>query len=117
MAAGGDRGEGRGHGGRGEAHLVMPLVDVQGWRCMPGNASELCCSLCGFVSRGINSRQNLQHHMLTHTGEKPYQCAECSVRFLKKSNLKRHIHRQHLSLNSVHVPRAAARVDSERNIH
>ena len=47
--------------------------------------------VCGFISRGVNYRQNLQNHMLTHTGEKPHQCPECPMRFLKKSNLKRHM--------------------------
>lgn len=116
-AAGGGGGEGRGWGGRGEAQLAMPFEgDSLGLRCLPGNGSELGCPFCGFISRGKNFRQNLQNHLLTHTGEKPYQCSECPMRCLKKSNLKRHMQRQHHTLTSLPLSRLASGDNFDQNI-
>ncbi|KAK8749259.1 hypothetical protein OTU49_015761, partial [Cherax quadricarinatus] len=86
-------------GGRGDARLLMHLeadLNLKG----PVSA-ELRCPFCGFVSRGINSRQNLHNHLLTHTGEKPFKCSVCPMRCLKKSNMKRHMLRHHPPAGSI----------------
>ncbi|KAK7077452.1 hypothetical protein SK128_017916 [Halocaridina rubra] len=43
------------------------------------------CSYSSYVST------NLQNHMRTHTGEKPYPCPKCSYSATTKDNLKKHI--------------------------
>ncbi|XP_052125687.1 zinc finger protein 205-like [Frankliniella occidentalis] len=48
----------------------------------------LKCSFCGLT---CHFKSNLVRHMRTHTGEKPYQCDNCTQRFAQKSHLVRHM--------------------------
>ena len=50
---------------------------------------------CRFCSRGFNIKAMLQVHERSHTGEKPYPCPFCNMRFSDKSNRRRHIRRRH----------------------
>ncbi|KAK7065660.1 hypothetical protein SK128_018498, partial [Halocaridina rubra] len=72
----------------------------------------LVCPVCGKTAQGRNRRQNMDNHILTHTGERPFQCGVCSYRASQLGNLKRHeraVHKNVLkdnntssSLNTVH---------------
>ncbi|XP_068237686.1 protein tramtrack, beta isoform-like isoform X8 [Palaemon carinicauda] len=59
--------------------------------------SPLTCPECGREFHGLNKKFLLTRHMVTHTGEKPYQCPLCSYRANVSSNLTRH-------LRTVHTP-------------
>lgn len=53
------------------------------------------CPVCGKTAQGRNRRQNMDNHMLTHTGERPFQCTLCTYRASQHGNLKRHIRAVH----------------------
>lgn len=58
-------------------------------------SSVVVCPVCGKQLSGRNGKQKLQYHMLTHTGEKPFQCPYCSYRAALKFNLVSHIKNIH----------------------
>ncbi|XP_042875501.1 longitudinals lacking protein, isoforms A/B/D/L-like isoform X1 [Penaeus japonicus] len=63
--------------------------------------SPLPCPECGREFHGLNKKFLLTRHMITHTGEKPFQCPYCPYRANVSSNLTRH-------LRTVHTPGTVA---------
>ncbi|XP_068237690.1 longitudinals lacking protein, isoforms H/M/V-like isoform X12 [Palaemon carinicauda] len=53
------------------------------------------CPVCGKQFFGRNRRQNLEHHLIIHTGERRYSCPLCPHRATHKWHLKTHILRRH----------------------
>ncbi|KAK7008179.1 hypothetical protein SK128_021003 [Halocaridina rubra] len=53
------------------------------------------CPVCGKQFSGRNRRQNLEHHLITHTGERRHPCPLCPHRAAHKWHLKTHILRRH----------------------
>ena len=51
-------------------------------------AAAFSCPLC---LKSLSSSWHVTRHMRTHTGEKPFQCSFCGLRFSVKNNLKRHM--------------------------
>ncbi|XP_042875527.1 longitudinals lacking protein, isoforms A/B/D/L-like isoform X3 [Penaeus japonicus] len=55
----------------------------------------LTCPVCGKAFSSRNRRQDLQRHLLSHTGERPFPCSFCPYRASLKGNLKKHIQGLH----------------------
>lgn len=51
------------------------------------------CDMCEHIT---NSKNSLEDHKRTHTGERPFQCAFCTYACNVVSNLKRHVQVRHL---------------------
>ncbi|CAE1293120.1 RREB1 [Acanthosepion pharaonis] len=50
---------------------------------------------CPHCPRHFPWASSLNRHILTHTGEKPFECPKCHVIFSTKSNRERHLTRKH----------------------
>ncbi|XP_043281628.1 zinc finger protein 2 homolog [Venturia canescens] len=50
---------------------------------------------CAFCQKAFHSLYNLKQHVMVHTGQKPYACSGCDLRFTQKSNLTKHFERKH----------------------
>nr|XP_054932131.1 gastrula zinc finger protein XlCGF8.2DB-like isoform X2 [Dermacentor andersoni] len=48
------------------------------------------CNLCPYVAR---SSPTLRQHLLTHTGERPFECTICLARFAQVATLSNHMRR------------------------
>lgn len=47
--------------------------------------------VCQFCNKEFTKNFDLQQHIRSHTGEKPFQCIVCGRAFAQKSNVKKHM--------------------------
>ena len=52
------------------------------------------CSVQG-CAKFFSKRSRLNVHMLSHTGERPFECDECDASYTRQSHLKRHVDNKH----------------------
>ena len=55
-------------------------------------ASYKSCEYCG---RKFKMKQHLDNHRRLHTGEKPYRCQQCDLRFTTQGALNYHVTKKH----------------------
>ena len=48
---------------------------------------KFSCDICG---KSYQTKEKLQHHLMTHSGEKPYSCDYCGKGFIRNDKLKDH---------------------------
>ena len=60
-------------------HLVEPI------RLGPENFA------CPYCTKTMRGRKDMQEHIFTHTGERPYSCFKCKATFRQKKACKTHI--------------------------
>lgn len=53
------------------------------------------CPLC---PKGFRSKLDMERHLRTHTGEKPFKCPYCPHRSATKGNLKAHMRHIHMDI-------------------
>lgn len=51
--------------------------------------------MCTFCGKGFKRRSHLQRHIRLHTGEQPYPCPHCHLRFARSERRNQHVMRVH----------------------
>lgn len=74
-------------------HEKMPHAQTDGYQ---NCKSKWPCPLC---PKALSSRINLKVHMRQHTGERPFSCSLCTVKYTSLNALRKHMVVRH------HVPK------------
>uniref|UniRef100_A0A8C7G8U3 Zinc finger protein 341 n=1 Tax=Oncorhynchus kisutch TaxID=8019 RepID=A0A8C7G8U3_ONCKI len=70
--------------------VIIPKQPRNGKKAeqIKGKSLKLKCNFCDKV---FSKNFDLQQHIRSHTGEKPFQCIVCGRAFAQKSNVKKHM--------------------------
>uniref|UniRef100_A0AAY4AWZ1 C2H2-type domain-containing protein n=1 Tax=Denticeps clupeoides TaxID=299321 RepID=A0AAY4AWZ1_9TELE len=71
---------------------IIPRRHRNGKKSQEGKNKEKVQKLiCNFCDKVFSKNFDLQQHIRSHTGEKPFQCIVCGRAFAQKSNVKKHM--------------------------
>ncbi|KAM8829483.1 zinc finger protein 341 isoform 2-T4 [Synchiropus picturatus] len=70
------------------AHNCKKITDAASAEQSKGKGPKLKCNFCDKI---FSKNFDLQQHIRSHTGEKPFQCIVCGRAFAQKSNVKKHM--------------------------
>ncbi|KAM9444964.1 zinc finger protein 341 [Clarias gariepinus] len=72
--------------------VIIPKKTRSGKKEHDGQNKARCQKLqCSFCDKTFAKNFDLQQHIRSHTGEKPFQCIVCGRAFAQKSNVKKHM--------------------------
>ncbi|PIK34241.1 putative zinc finger protein [Apostichopus japonicus] len=75
-------------GTSGSSDYMLPIKRTRRSSDPNKKAGKLKCNYCGST---FTKNFDLQQHIRSHTGEKPFQCIVCGRAFAQKSNVKKHM--------------------------
>nr|XP_013189842.1 unnamed protein product [Amyelois transitella] len=75
-----------------------------------GRPNDKMCHHCG---KGFPTKVQLESHIRTHTGERPFICEFCPTMFSQQSNLYKHNRQVHLNMKSKRYPMCKKRKDEQ----
>jgi len=78
-----------------DSQLLITRVSSLSGDSLDNESLKLVCPVCGKIVHGRNRRQNLDNHMLVHSGLRPHKCHLCSYSFTQLGNLRRHMKTVH----------------------
>uniref|UniRef100_A0A8C7GCI7 Zinc finger protein 341 n=1 Tax=Oncorhynchus kisutch TaxID=8019 RepID=A0A8C7GCI7_ONCKI len=71
--------------------VIIPKQPRNGKKGQDGAAGKSLKLKCNFCDKVFSKNFDLQQHIRSHTGEKPFQCIVCGRAFAQKSNVKKHM--------------------------
>uniref|UniRef100_A0A8C7MRH4 Zinc finger protein 341 n=1 Tax=Oncorhynchus kisutch TaxID=8019 RepID=A0A8C7MRH4_ONCKI len=71
--------------------VIIPKRPKNGKKGQDGAVGKSQKLKCNFCDKVFSKNFDLQQHIRSHTGEKPFQCIVCGRAFAQKSNVKKHM--------------------------
>lgn len=61
------------------------------WKHIDSAHTKVGQTTCPICKRKVSRSCNLKYHLITHTGDKPYHCGICDIRFTTQYHFNRHL--------------------------
>lgn len=83
---------------------------------MPSQENSKSMLKCNFCTKLFTKNFDLQQHIRSHTGEKPFQCVVCGRAFAQKSNAKKHMQAHKVwPKDQTTLPRKSNQLDGKKS--